>query len=76
GQTKVVSELATNRQIASSSGEKPKCGVFFGGMLGAFKVLPLALLMAAVLSPSAFAANSKYIIAYKDTLSGEQDNME
>ncbi|QQF65931.1 ESPR domain-containing protein [Histophilus somni] len=30
GQTKVVSELATNRQIASSSGEKPKCGVFFG----------------------------------------------
>ncbi|WP_406812310.1 YadA-like family protein [Histophilus somni] len=53
GQTKVVSELATNRQIASrveAAGSQPKCGVFFGGMLGAFKVLPLALVMASILS--------------------------
>ncbi|QQF66418.1 ESPR domain-containing protein [Histophilus somni] len=50
GQTKVVSELANNRQVASrvegAAWRQPKCGVFFGGMLGAFKVLPLALLMA------------------------------
>ncbi|WP_249962484.1 YadA-like family protein [Histophilus somni] len=43
GQTKVVSELATNRQIASSSESKPKCSGFFGGNLGAFKLAPLAL---------------------------------
>ncbi|WP_249961368.1 YadA-like family protein [Histophilus somni] len=54
GQTKVVSELANNRQVASrvegaSVGVgQPKCGGFFGGMLGAFKVLPLALLMAGI----------------------------
>ncbi|ACA31577.1 YadA domain protein [Histophilus somni 2336] len=46
GQCKAVSELASNRQIASSSESKPKCGVFFGGNLGAFKVLPLALVLA------------------------------
>uniref|UniRef100_Q0I550 Uncharacterized protein n=1 Tax=Histophilus somni (strain 129Pt) TaxID=205914 RepID=Q0I550_HISS1 len=54
GQTKVVSELANNRQVASrvegASESQPKCGVFFGGMLGAFKVLPLALVMSGVLS--------------------------
>ncbi|WP_249961803.1 YadA-like family protein [Histophilus somni] len=53
GQTKVVSELANNRQVASrveAAGSQPKCGVFFGGMLGAFKVLPLALVMASILS--------------------------
>ncbi|WP_075321877.1 ESPR-type extended signal peptide-containing protein [Histophilus somni] len=50
GQCKAVSELASNRQIASSSGEKPKCGGFFGGVLGAFKVLPLALAMSGVSS--------------------------
>ncbi|WP_249963693.1 ESPR-type extended signal peptide-containing protein [Histophilus somni] len=55
GQTKVVSELANNRQVASrvdgaSVGVgQPKCGEFFGGMLGAFKVLPLALVMAGIL---------------------------
>ncbi|QQF90268.1 hypothetical protein JFL57_05795 [Histophilus somni] len=54
GQTKVVSELANNRQVASrvegsSVGVgQPKCGVFLGGMLGAFKVLPLALVMAGI----------------------------
>ncbi|THA20735.1 hypothetical protein E5361_09575, partial [Histophilus somni] len=58
GQTKVVSELANNRQVASrvegaSVGVgQPKCGVFFGGMLGAFKVLPLALVMAGFLGVS------------------------
>ncbi|TFI32096.1 ESPR-type extended signal peptide-containing protein, partial [Histophilus somni] len=30
GQCKAVSELASNRQIASSSKSKPKCGVFLG----------------------------------------------
>ncbi|MFY1026750.1 hypothetical protein ACE4RU_03200 [Actinobacillus seminis] len=30
GQTKVISELANNRQVASSSGEKPKCGQIAG----------------------------------------------
>ncbi|QQF81043.1 ESPR domain-containing protein [Histophilus somni] len=33
GQCKAVSELASNRQIASSSKSKPKCG----GFLGMFK---------------------------------------
>ncbi len=50
GQCKAVSELANNRQMASSSGEKPKCGVFFGGVLGAFKLLSLALVMSGVSS--------------------------
>ncbi|THA20701.1 hypothetical protein E5361_09795, partial [Histophilus somni] len=46
GQTKVVSELANNRQVASrveGAGSQPKCGVFFGGMLGVFKVLALVM---------------------------------
>ncbi|OZN25114.1 hypothetical protein CFY87_05225 [Actinobacillus seminis] len=30
GQTKVISELANNSQVASSSGEKPKCGQIAG----------------------------------------------
>ncbi|WP_256692756.1 ESPR-type extended signal peptide-containing protein [Histophilus somni] len=57
GQTKVVSELANNRQVASrveAAGSQPKCGVFFGGMLGAFKVLPLALVMSGLLSGVAY----------------------
>ncbi|WWO73213.1 ESPR domain-containing protein [Histophilus somni] len=60
GQTKVVSELANNRQVASRveaasvSVGQPKCGVFFGGMLGAFKVLPLALVMSGLLSSAAY----------------------
>ncbi|THA40403.1 hypothetical protein E5428_09475, partial [Histophilus somni] len=41
GQCKAVSELASNRQVASSS-EKPKCG----GVLRMFKVLPLVLVIA------------------------------
>uniref|UniRef100_Q0I1T5 Autotransporter adhesin n=2 Tax=Pasteurellaceae TaxID=712 RepID=Q0I1T5_HISS1 len=59
GQTKVVSELANNRQVASrvegaSVGVgQPKCGVF----LGMFKVLPLALLMSGLLSSAAYGAN-------------------
>ncbi|TJY47319.1 ESPR-type extended signal peptide-containing protein, partial [Histophilus somni] len=48
GQCKAVSELASNRQIASSSKSKPKCG----GFLGMFKVLPLALLMSGMLGVS------------------------
>ncbi|WP_249961916.1 YadA-like family protein [Histophilus somni] len=62
GETKVVSELAKNCpaasgvSCASSVGVgQPKCGVFFGGMLGAFKVLPLALLISGVLSPLGYA---------------------
>ncbi|WP_249963348.1 YadA-like family protein [Histophilus somni] len=46
GQTKVVSELANNRQVASrveAAGSQPKCGGFLGNFLRAFKVLPLAL---------------------------------
>ncbi|OZN25541.1 hypothetical protein CFY87_02775 [Actinobacillus seminis] len=76
GQTKAVSELASNRQVASSSGEKPKCDVFFGGNLGAFKVLPLALLMLGLLSSVAYGDNDNvyhwdqgegsYIAPYKD----------
>ncbi|THA21841.1 adhesin [Histophilus somni] len=60
GQTKVVSELANNRQVASrvegsSVGVgQPKCGVFFGGMLGAFKLLPLALVVSGALSGVAY----------------------
>ncbi len=60
GQTKVVSELANNRQVASrveAAGSQPKCGVFFGGMLGAFKVLPLALVMSGLLSSVAYGEN-------------------
>ncbi|WP_249960688.1 YadA-like family protein [Histophilus somni] len=52
GQTKVVSELANNRQVTSrveGAGSQPKCGVFFGGMLGVFKVLSLALVMSGIL---------------------------
>ncbi|QQF66623.1 hypothetical protein JFL60_03000 [Histophilus somni] len=50
GQCKAVSELASNRQIASSSKSKPKCGGFW--FLGMFKVLPLALLMSGMLGVS------------------------
>ncbi|WP_075321704.1 ESPR-type extended signal peptide-containing protein [Histophilus somni] len=49
GQTKVVSELANNRQVASrveGSSVAEKCGDFLGNFLGAFKVLPLALVLA------------------------------
>ncbi|WP_249960775.1 YadA-like family protein [Histophilus somni] len=57
GQTKVVSELANNRQVASrvegASGRQPKCGVF----LGMFKILPLALLMSELLSSVAYGVN-------------------
>ncbi|TFI32322.1 hypothetical protein E4M08_09325, partial [Histophilus somni] len=52
GQTKVVSELASNRQIASSSKSKPKCGAFWGNFLGIFKFSPLALLMSGMLGVS------------------------
>ncbi|WP_249961496.1 YadA-like family protein [Histophilus somni] len=45
GQTKVVSELAKNCQVASRSENKPKCGVFGGGFVEAFKLLPLAFLL-------------------------------
>ncbi|TDF36930.1 hypothetical protein E3U35_10275, partial [Histophilus somni] len=55
GQTKVVSELANNRQLASSSEGKPKCGGFFGGMLGAFRVLPLALLISVFFSSPSYS---------------------
>ncbi|TDF36224.1 hypothetical protein E1290_08835, partial [Histophilus somni] len=52
GQAKVVSELASNRQIASSSKSKPKCGAFWGNFLGIFKFSPLALLMLGMLGVS------------------------
>uniref|UniRef100_Q0I3Z2 Uncharacterized protein n=1 Tax=Histophilus somni (strain 129Pt) TaxID=205914 RepID=Q0I3Z2_HISS1 len=58
GQTKVVSELANNRQVASrvdGSSVAEKCGDFLGNFLGAFKVLPLALLMSGLLSSVAYA---------------------
>ncbi|WP_406812058.1 YadA-like family protein [Histophilus somni] len=42
GQCKAVSELASNRQIASSSESQLKCG----GVLRTFKVLPLVLVIA------------------------------
>ncbi|QQF86199.1 hypothetical protein JFL55_00385 [Histophilus somni] len=51
GQCKAVSELASNRQVASSS-EKPKCGGLFGEILGLFKVLPLAFMIAGFLGVS------------------------
>ncbi|THA44659.1 hypothetical protein E5429_05040 [Histophilus somni] len=57
GQCKAVSELASNRQIASSSESKPKCGGFWGNFLRAFKVLPLALLLAGFFSNFAYAAD-------------------
>ncbi|TEW28960.1 hypothetical protein E3U35_07700, partial [Histophilus somni] len=47
-QCKAVSELASNRQIASSSESKPKCGVFFG-VFGAFKLAPLVLALSVAL---------------------------
>ncbi|WP_249961275.1 YadA-like family protein [Histophilus somni] len=65
GQTKVVSELANNRQVASrveGAESQPKCGVFFGGMLGAFKVLPLALVMAGILGVNNVAYGEYKII--------------
>ncbi|ARU64558.1 hypothetical protein BTV20_03140 [Histophilus somni] len=52
GQCKAVSELASNRQIASSSKSKPKCGVFLGNFLGIFKFSPLVLLMSGMLGVS------------------------
>uniref|UniRef100_Q0I4Z9 Autotransporter adhesin n=1 Tax=Histophilus somni (strain 129Pt) TaxID=205914 RepID=Q0I4Z9_HISS1 len=64
GQTKVVSELANNRQVASrveGAGSQPKCGVFFGGMLGAFKVLPLALVIAGILGVNNLSFAIDYI---------------
>uniref|UniRef100_Q0I566 Autotransporter adhesin n=1 Tax=Histophilus somni (strain 129Pt) TaxID=205914 RepID=Q0I566_HISS1 len=64
GQTKVVSELANNRQVASrveAAGSQPKCGGFFGGMLGAFKVLPLALVMAGILGVNNLSFAADYI---------------
>ncbi|MFY1026896.1 hypothetical protein ACE4RU_03950, partial [Actinobacillus seminis] len=45
GQTKVVSELASNRQLASSSEKTLKCGGISGSFLGLFKLLPLAFLL-------------------------------
>ncbi|WP_406812074.1 YadA-like family protein [Histophilus somni] len=45
GQTKVVSELAKNCQVASRSENKPKCGGISGNFLGLFKLLPLAFLL-------------------------------
>lgn len=45
GQTKVVSELASNRQLASSSAKTPKCGSFSTIFLSLFKLLPLAFLL-------------------------------
>ncbi|WP_249961243.1 YadA-like family protein [Histophilus somni] len=59
GQTKVVSELANNRQVASrieGSSVAEKCGDFLGNFLGAFKVLPLALVMSGLLSSAAYGA--------------------
>uniref|UniRef100_Q0I2H0 Autotransporter adhesin n=1 Tax=Histophilus somni (strain 129Pt) TaxID=205914 RepID=Q0I2H0_HISS1 len=59
GQTKVVSELANNRQVASrveGSSVAEKCGVFLGNFLGAFKVLPLALVMSGVFSSIGYGA--------------------
>ncbi|THA20678.1 adhesin, partial [Histophilus somni] len=53
GQTKVVSELASNRQLASSSEKTPKCG----GFLRMFKVLPLALLVSVVFSRVVYGAS-------------------
>ncbi|MFY1026897.1 hypothetical protein ACE4RU_03955, partial [Actinobacillus seminis] len=63
GQTKAVSELANNRQVASrvegaSVGVgQPKCGVFFGGILGLFKVLPLALMINGMFSSISYSAD-------------------
>ncbi|WP_249963457.1 YadA-like family protein [Histophilus somni] len=59
GQTKVVSELANNRQVASrveAASVAEKCGDFLGNFLGAFKVLPLALVMSGLLSSVGYGA--------------------
>ncbi|WWO73894.1 hypothetical protein V4937_04120 [Histophilus somni] len=62
GQCKAVSELASNRQIASSSKSKPKCGVFLGNFLGIFKFSPLVLLMSGMLGVSSVSyADITYI---------------
>ncbi|MFY1027036.1 hypothetical protein ACE4RU_04705, partial [Actinobacillus seminis] len=53
GQTKAVSELASNRQVASSS-EKAKCGGLLGYSLGVFKLAPLAC---GLFSGMGYAAN-------------------
>ncbi|MFY1027995.1 YadA-like family protein [Actinobacillus seminis] len=75
GQTKVVSELANNRQVASrveAAGSQPKCGVFFGGMLGAFKVLPLVLVMSGLLSSVAYGNDNAYV--FDENVNGNDGN--
>ncbi|QEH10548.1 hypothetical protein E4M08_01195 [Histophilus somni] len=61
GQTKVVSELANNRQVASrvegASGRQPKCGVFLDNFLGVFKLAPLALALSVALPNVGYTAN-------------------
>ncbi|WP_249962043.1 YadA-like family protein [Histophilus somni] len=70
GQSKAVSELANNRQLASSSEKTPKCGVFLGGMLGAFKVLPLALVIVGFfgLSNVSYAVDEQKIRELEDKI--------
>ncbi|THA20720.1 hypothetical protein E5361_09685, partial [Histophilus somni] len=82
GQCKAVSELASNRQVASSS-EKPKCGGLFGEILGLFKVLPLAFMIAGFLGVSTIS-NAAWLaineskgtvgIASRDNEYGENNN--
>ncbi len=60
GQCQAVSELANNRQVASSS-EKAKCGGLFGGILGEFKVLPLALVMSGIFGVNNLSFAADYI---------------
>ncbi|THA20699.1 adhesin, partial [Histophilus somni] len=60
GQTKVVSELANNRQVASrveAAGSQPKCGVFLDNFLGVFKLAPLALALSVALPNVGYTAN-------------------
>ncbi|THA21438.1 hypothetical protein E5361_05595, partial [Histophilus somni] len=75
GQTKVVSELANNRQVAShvegASGRQSKCGV-----LGAFKVLPLALLMSGLLSSVAYSAEGDLKTDHDTGVAGVSGNRE
>ncbi|WP_249963704.1 YadA-like family protein [Histophilus somni] len=74
GQTKVVSELANNRQVASRV-EGASVGVgqqpIYAGLFAGFKVLPLALLMSGLLSSVAYGSDNAYIF---DDLSNDGNN--
>ncbi|WP_406811996.1 YadA-like family protein [Histophilus somni] len=75
GQCKAVSELASNRQIASSSESKPKCGVFFG-VFGAFKLAPLVLALSVALPVEVLGQNfSPGVLGLQEGEAKDVENM-